>query len=184
MRGAGARERARHFLSDALVIAHERDMRPLETKAQLAKGQLERNAGGYERAAKHIAAAYAPAQVLSMPYWSALIEEELHALTMSGERNVQPVVGNVGSHSISLELSGLVVALLGRRVPSIRMAFEVSSKECIRLRAHHLKQVPLAWNTFQRKNAAILERQTGAGDQILDGTGHPDLASLCQGGDT
>jgi class 3 adenylate cyclase/tetratricopeptide (TPR) repeat protein len=86
--GADACESARRFLSDALAIVRERAMRPLEAKVQLALGQLERNAGAYELAAQHLAAAHALAQALSMPYWSARIDEELQVLRMSGERDV------------------------------------------------------------------------------------------------
>ena len=78
--GAGAREAARRLLSDALSIARERGMRPLEAKTLLALGQLERNAGAHETAAQHLGAARALAQTLSMPYWSARIDEELQLL--------------------------------------------------------------------------------------------------------
>ena len=86
--GAGAREPARRFLSDALAIVRERGMRPLEAKVLLALGQLERNAGAYELAVQHLAAAHALAQAMSMPYWSARIAEEMQVLGMPGESDV------------------------------------------------------------------------------------------------
>jgi tetratricopeptide (TPR) repeat protein len=78
--GAGAREAARRFLSEALSIATERRMRPLQAKVLLALGQLERSAGAYEYALQHLGAARALSQSLAMPYWSARIDEELRLL--------------------------------------------------------------------------------------------------------
>jgi tetratricopeptide (TPR) repeat protein len=85
--GTDAHESARRFLSDALSIARERGMRPLEAKVLLALGQLERNAGAHEPAAQQLDAARSLAQALSMPYWSARIDEELQVLGTRVDRD-------------------------------------------------------------------------------------------------
>jgi class 3 adenylate cyclase/tetratricopeptide (TPR) repeat protein len=78
--GASAHAPARRFLSNALTIATERGMRPLQAKVLLALGQLERSAGAYEPAAQHLGAARTLAQALAIPYWCARIDEELQLL--------------------------------------------------------------------------------------------------------
>jgi tetratricopeptide (TPR) repeat protein len=78
--GASAHAPARRVLSNALTIATERGMRPLQAKVLLALGQLERSAGAYGPAAQHLGAARTLAQALAMPYWSAHIDEELQLL--------------------------------------------------------------------------------------------------------
>jgi len=86
--GAGARESARRFLSDALSIARERGMRPLEARVLLALGQLERSAGANEPAAQYLAAARSLARALAMPYWCARIDEELKLLGAPAKRDL------------------------------------------------------------------------------------------------
>jgi hypothetical protein len=86
--GGGARESARRYLSDALSIALERGLRPLEAKVLLALGRLERNARMHEPAAQHLATARSLARGLSMSYWAARIDEELQLLNAPADRDV------------------------------------------------------------------------------------------------
>jgi tetratricopeptide (TPR) repeat protein len=86
--GADNHDAARRFLSDALSIARERGMRPLQVKVLLAHGHLERSAGGLDSAAQHLAAAHTLAHALSMPYWLARINEELQLLRAPAKRDL------------------------------------------------------------------------------------------------
>jgi class 3 adenylate cyclase/tetratricopeptide (TPR) repeat protein len=73
-------ERALEYYAEALALADELKMRPLEARAHLSLGQLHRRDGRPELAQEHLATSLVALREMDMRLWSAKAAEELMGL--------------------------------------------------------------------------------------------------------